>query len=213
MTKLDTLSNLLSDAAERAALYLEGISERRVAPDQAALDRLSKLAGPLPAQSKDAAAVIRLLDDVGSPATVATTGGRYFGFVVGGALPSTVAAHWLADAWDQNACLHDLSPVGAYVEEVVLGWLLDLLELPNSSAGALVTGAQMANFTCLAAARHSILQQAGWDVEADGLHGAPPITIVVSEEVHATVLKALALLGLGTRQQSFRGPTQLGGCE
>jgi glutamate/tyrosine decarboxylase-like PLP-dependent enzyme len=141
--------------------------------------------------------VLCLLDEVGSPATVASAGGRFFGGVVGGALPVTVAANWLAAAWDQNACLFDFSPVSAYLEDVALGWLVRLLELPPNSGGAFVTGTQMADVTALAAARGSVLRAVGWDVEEDGLAGAPPITVVVGEEVHATMLKALRLLGLG----------------
>jgi glutamate/tyrosine decarboxylase-like PLP-dependent enzyme len=151
----------------------------------------------MPAQGEDTDEILRRLDDFGSPATMATAGGRFFGFVMGGALPATVAAHWLADAWDQNACLHDSSPVTAHLEEVVAEWMLQLLGLPTDSGFAIVTGAQMANFTALAAARRSVLTRIGWDVDRDGLFGAPPITVIVGEEVHATVLKALALLGLG----------------
>jgi glutamate/tyrosine decarboxylase-like PLP-dependent enzyme len=189
---------ILTNAAERALSYLENANHRRVFPSDDALQNLIRLAGPVPERPEDLSEIIKLLDDAGSPATVATMGGRYFGFVVGGALPVAVAAHWLADAWDQNACLHVLSPVAAYLEEVVLGWLLDLLGLPKDCGGAFVTGAQMANFTCLAAARHAVLERAGWNVESDGLNGSPSINVVVGEEVHATVLKALALLGLGT---------------
>jgi glutamate/tyrosine decarboxylase-like PLP-dependent enzyme len=201
---------ILPNSAERALRYLENINDRRVFPAQEALAGLARLGGTVPEKPEDMAAIIQLLDEVGSPATVATTGGRYFGFVVGGALPATVAAHWLADAWDQNACLHALSPVAAYLEEVVLRWLLDLLGLPAECGGAFVTGAQMANFTCLAAARHAVLEQAGWNVELDGLNGAPPITVVVGEEVHATVLKALSLLGLG-RNRVMRVPADAQG--
>jgi glutamate/tyrosine decarboxylase-like PLP-dependent enzyme len=197
---------VLSEAAGRALQYLEQVRSRRVFPSEEALAQLKRLGGQLPEHPEDPLSVLQLLDEAGSPATVANTGGRYFGFVVGGAMPVTVAAHWLAGAWDQNASLYALSPVGAYLEEVALNWLLDLLRLPLSSAGAFVTGAQMANFTCLAAARHAVLQQAGWDVENDGLSGAPPITLVVGEGVHATVLKALALLGLG-RNRVQRVPT------
>jgi glutamate/tyrosine decarboxylase-like PLP-dependent enzyme len=188
---------LLSDAAERANQYLEAVPGRRASPALEAIENLPRLGGPLPEQGEDPAAVLGLLDRIGSPATVASTGGRFFGFVTGGALPATVAAHWLADVWDQNACLYALSPIGVHLEEIVLGWVLDLLGLPATCAGAFVTGAQMANFTALAAARHAVLEQAGWNVEADGLNGAPPITVLVGGEVHVTVLKALALLGLG----------------
>ncbi|MGB2625592.1 MAG: aminotransferase class V-fold PLP-dependent enzyme [Candidatus Acidiferrum sp.] len=130
-------------------------------------------------------------------AIVAGMGGRFFGGVIGGSLPITVAAHWMADAWDQNACLFEISPISAYLEEIVLGWLLDLFDLPKSAGGALVTGTQMADVTALAAARTSLLGNIGWDVEGDGLFGAPPINVVVGDEVHATMLKALALLGFG----------------
>jgi glutamate/tyrosine decarboxylase-like PLP-dependent enzyme len=191
---------VLKDAAERAIRYLEGIRDRSVFPSQDALTNLSRLGGQLPDRGEEASSIIGALDEFGSPATVATMGGRYFGFVVGGALPSSVAAHWLADAWDQNACLYALSPVAAYLEEVALSWLADLLQLPAGCAGSFVTGGQMANFTCLAAARRAVLERAGWDVENDGLFGAPPITVVVSEETHATILKALALLGLGRKR-------------
>jgi len=201
---------LLSDAARRAIRYLEQVEQRPVFPSQSAIDNLKQLGNALPDEGEPASTTLALLDEFGSPATVATTGARYFGFVVGGALPATVAANWLAVAWDQNACLSTLSPVAAYLEEVALKWLLDLLQLPPTSAGAFVTGAQMANFTCLAAARHSVLSRAGWDVEADGLFHAPPITVIVGEEVHATMLKALALLGLG-KKRVIRVPTDAQG--
>lgn len=197
MSNENARRELLSEAAERAIRYLDRIQARAVFPSEEALHNLTRLGGSLPDRGEAPSSVLRLLDELGSPATVATAGGRYFGFVVGGALPSSVAAHWLADAWDQNACLYDLSPVGAYVEEVALNWILDLLHLPSQSGGAFVTGAQMANFTCLAAARHAVLRRAGWDVESDGLFNAPPVTVIVGEEAHVTVLKALSLLGLG----------------
>ena len=201
---------ILGDAAGRGAAYLRRIPERRVGPSRQAVDELRRLGGPLPEQGEDAEFVSELLDECGSPATVATTGGRFFGFVVGGALPVTVAANWLAGAWDQNACLHVLSPVAARCEEIVLGWLIDLLRLPGGCGGAFVTGATMANFTALAAARHATLMHAGWSVEEDGLFGAPPITVAVGEEAHVTLLKALALLGLG-RNRIVRVPADAQG--
>ena len=149
--------------------------------------------------------LLALLDEAGSPATVATAGGRYFGFVIGGSLPAALAANWLAGAWDQNAGLAAASPVAARLEAVALRWLLDALGLPADAGGGFVSGATMANFSGLAAARHVILQSAGWDVEADGLFGAPPITVVVGEEVHVSLLKALSLLGLG-RERVLRVP-------
>jgi glutamate/tyrosine decarboxylase-like PLP-dependent enzyme len=188
---------LLTEAFQRSLGYLNTVQRRHVGVRREAVDRLSVLGGPLPAFGEDSQSTLKLLDEVGSPATMAIMGGRFFGGVIGGGLPVTVAAHWLADAWNQNACLFDLSPVSAYLEEVVIAWLVDLLQLPAESRGALVTGTQMADVTALAAARSAVLAKAGWNAESAGLFGAPPITVIVGEEVHATMLKALALLGLG----------------
>jgi len=151
-----------------------------------------------------------MLDEIGTPATVSTAGRRFFGFVAGGALPAALAANWLAAAWDQNASMVVLSPVGAALEDVVLGWLRQLFRLPAGSGGALVTGGTMANFTSIAAARHALLAAVGWDVEAQGLFGAPPITVVVGEEVHISMLKALGLAGLG-RERVVRVPADAQG--
>jgi glutamate/tyrosine decarboxylase-like PLP-dependent enzyme len=190
-------SRLLRSAAERAIRYREGVNDRPVAPRPESVSRLSELGGTLPRQPADAETILALLDEIGSPATVAAAGGRYFGFVNGGSLPATLAANWLAGAWDQNACLSVMSPVAIALEEIALRWLIDVLGLPAQCGGAFVTGATMANFTGLAAARHFVLKNAGWDVEAQGLFGAPPITVVVGAEAHPTVLKSLGLLGLG----------------
>ena len=187
-------------AARRALAYLQGIASRRVAPTPSAVQHLEDLGGPLPDSPSDMQAVLDLLDRIGSPATVATAGGRYFGFVNGGALPASVAATWMASVWDQNAALRAMSPVAAALEDVTLQWVCELLQLPASCGGAIVTGATMASFTGLAAARHALLERAGWDVESDGLFGAPPLTVVVSEEVHVSLLKALGMLGLGRRR-------------
>jgi glutamate/tyrosine decarboxylase-like PLP-dependent enzyme len=197
---------LFLDAASRGAAYLDGVRERSVAPTAAAVAQLSGLDGPLPITGTDPEAVLALLDEVGSPGTVANAGGRYFGFVNGGALPIARAANVLAAAWDQNGALRVMSPVAARLEEIALRWMLELLALPASSSGGFVTGATMASFTCLASARHALLERAGWDVEARGLFGAPELTVVVSDEVHVSVLKALALLGLG-RDRVTRVPT------
>ena len=132
-------------------------------------------------------------------------GRRYFGFVIGGSLPAALAANWLAGAWDQCPGLFAASPIGTVLEEVSLGWLLDVLKLPAGSGGAFVTGATAANFTALAAARHAVLERAGWDVEADGLFGAPPITVIVGDEAHPSLIKALGMLGLG-RSRVVRVP-------
>jgi glutamate/tyrosine decarboxylase-like PLP-dependent enzyme len=197
MPNPDPTSDLLELAAERGIRYRAELDTRLVAPPPEAVERLAVLGGPLPETPQPPEQVFALLDEIGSPATVATAGGRYFGFVTGSSLPVTVAANWLAAAWDQNAGLYVMSPVAAELETIALGWLLDILGLPAESGGAFVTGATMANFTALAAARHAVLRRVGWDVEADGLFGAPPITVVVGAEAHTTLHKALALLGLG----------------
>lgn len=199
------MRDLLHDAAGRAARYLENVGERPVFPPEAAVAGLEALAGPLPAGPSDPADTLRRLDEVAGPATVASAGGRYFGFVTGGALPATVAAAVLAAAWDQNAGMTVMSPATTRLEEVALGWAAELLGLPAGCAGALVTGATMANFSGLAAARRALLLRRGWDVEREGLFGAPPLTVVVGEEVHVSLLKALGMLGLG-RERVVRVP-------
>jgi glutamate/tyrosine decarboxylase-like PLP-dependent enzyme len=167
---------------------------------------LTALGGPLPEAPADPAEVLALLDDIGSPASVASAGGRYFGFVIGGTLPAALAANWLAGAWDQNAYLQVMSPVAARLEEIVLAWMMELLGLPAGSGAGFVTGTTMANFTALAAARSALLHRAGWNVEEDGLFSAPPLHVVVGEEVHVSLLKALSMLGLG-RSRVTRVPT------
>lgn len=191
------MKKLLAETAARAERYISTLDSRGVVPLPENVARLNALGGPFPQEPCDPAAVIALLDDFGSPATVATTGPRYFGFVIGGALPAALAANWLAGAWDQNASLTVMSPIAARIEEIAAEWLLDVLGLPAGCATGFVTGATMANFTCLAAARHALLDRAGWNVEDQGLFGAPEITVVVGVEVHVSVLKALAMLGFG----------------
>jgi glutamate/tyrosine decarboxylase-like PLP-dependent enzyme len=188
---------LLRDAAERATRYLTNLDLRPVAPTAAAEARLAELGGELPAGTTDPRAVLALLDEIASPATVASAGGRYFGFVIGGTLPAALAASWLASAWDQNAFLTTTSPAAAALESIALRWLLELFGLPASAGGAFVTGATMANFSALAAARRALLLRAGWDVDENGLAGGPELRVVVGEEAHPTVRKALGLLGLG----------------
>ena len=199
------MHDLLSMTATRALAYLDKLGSRGVMPTPEALARLAELGGPLPATPSDPAEMIALLDKIGSPATIASTGGRYYGFVVGGALPAALAANWLAAAWDQNAGMTVLSPVSAALEEITQRWLLDLLALPAESGVGFVSGATMANLSGLAAARHAVLKRAGWDVESQGLFGAPPISVVVGDEVHVSVLKALSVLGLG-RERLVRVP-------
>lgn len=196
---------LLKRAAHAAEEYLEGVDARSVAPSSAAIAGLKALCGPLPPGPTGAEAVLHLLHEYGSPATVAKNNGRFFGFVNGGCLPAALAASWMVSAWDQNAAFFVQSPTAITLEEVALEWVRQLLGLPEGTGGAVVTGATMANFSSLAAARHALLTRAGWDVEADGLFGAPPITVVVGEEAHASVIKALGLLGMG-RNRVVRVP-------
>jgi glutamate/tyrosine decarboxylase-like PLP-dependent enzyme len=188
---------LLRDACARALAYLGGLAGRPVAPadgDVAALDRLDFA---LPGRGLDAASVLAMLDDYGSPGTVASGGPRYFGFVTGGALPIAQAAAWLTAAWDQNSALAVMSPTAAALNRVALRWVTELLGLPRGTGGGFVTGATMANATCLAAARDAVLTRHGWDAAGQGLAGAPPVTVVAGAQAHTTVRKALGLVGLG----------------
>ncbi|WP_020594387.1 pyridoxal phosphate-dependent decarboxylase family protein [Kiloniella laminariae] len=202
--------DLLNIARERAERYLTEIDARRVFPDEAAMTGLEEFEEIFPEQGTTGGQVLELLDRSGAPATVASAGRRYFGFVVGGTLPVTVGANWLATAWDQVASSKVTSPVMDKIEQVTSGWLLDVLDLPRESVVGYVTGATMATFTALAAARHKLLARQGWDVEARGLFGAPEIKVVVSDEVHVTVLKALSLLGFG-KERVVRVPTDANG--
>jgi len=197
--------DLLQDAASRATRYLDDVRQRRVSPSPDALREMQRFAVELQDDSIDAAKVLAELDTLGSPATVACTGGRYFGFVTGGALPAPLAANMLAAAWDQNSGLEVQSPIAAHLERVCRDWMIALLGLPAQTEIGFVTGATMANFTGLAAARHSVLRAQGWDVEAQGLFGAPPLTVVVGDEVHVSLMKGLGMLGLG-RERVVRVP-------
>ncbi|MFI5283369.1 MAG: pyridoxal phosphate-dependent decarboxylase family protein [Candidatus Dormibacterales bacterium] len=191
---------LLSRAADLAIDYLGDLTERPVGrpidPDPLRL----ALGGPLPDRGENPLAVIEGLNRDAGPGLVASAGPRYFGFVVGGSLRVTVATAWLAAAWDQNAATYPMSPAAAVVEEVTASWLRDLFGLPPASSVGFVTGATMANFTALAAARHAVLAHEGVDVEATGLFGAPPITVIVGSEAHATIFVALRMLGLGAER-------------
>jgi glutamate/tyrosine decarboxylase-like PLP-dependent enzyme len=198
--ELSKRDEILRQAAEMARKYALGIGQRRVAPSAKDLDSLAKFREPFPEAPSDPVQVIEMLDQIGSPATVATTGSRYFGFVNGGTLPASLAANWLAGAWDQNAALRVMSPVAAELEEVVLCWVSEALRLPEKCEGGLVTCATTANFTALVTARHALLDRAGWNVEDDGMFGAPPIEVVVGDGVHVSILKALSLAGFGKKR-------------
>jgi glutamate/tyrosine decarboxylase-like PLP-dependent enzyme len=197
-----TRARLLEDVAKRAVSYIDNLPKRRVGPAQSAIDALSAFTEPLPENPTDDLEIVRLLDELGSPATVASTSGRYFGFVTGGSLPSSLAANWLAGAWDQNCFLSVQSPIAAALEVVVLGWLREIFKLPASCGAGFVTGATMANFSCLAAARSALLRRVGWNVEEQGLFGAPELKVMVGGEVHVSALKALSMLGLGRSRAS-----------
>lgn len=190
--------DLLRRTAELAVQYLRSLPERQVKggyDDVAALR--SALVTELPETGEDPAQVIELLADVGGRAAVAMAGPRYFGFVIGGSLPAALAADWLTSTWDQNAVLYAAGPAAAVAEEAVGRWLLELFGLPPASGYGLVTGCQMAHFTCLAAARGAVLERAGWDVTGRGLFGAPEIAVVAGAEAHSTLFTALQYLGLG----------------
>jgi glutamate/tyrosine decarboxylase-like PLP-dependent enzyme len=188
----------LDAATDHARNYLAGLRERPVSA-RATLDELrTALAVPLPDEPVEPAMVVDDLAEAAEPGVVATGSPRYFGFVIGGALPAALAADWLAATWDQNAGLYACGPPAAVVEEVAGRWVLDLLGLPRSASFGFVTGGQMANFTALAVARHAVLARHGWDVEARGLSAAPPIRVLTSDLRHATIDRALRYLGLGT---------------
>lgn len=189
---------LLDIVKEYAVKYLDELPAKRAFPDEEALKQLESLSIPLPASPTNAEAVLEILNTVGSVNTVASNGARYFGFVFGGSLPAALAANWLAGAWDQNAVFKVSSPISAQIEKVAAGWLLNLLRLPEKSAVGFVTGTTMANFCGVLAARHSIYQRKGWDSKAKGINGAPPIRVVVGEEIHASMLRALIFAGFGT---------------
>jgi glutamate/tyrosine decarboxylase-like PLP-dependent enzyme len=195
----DRFESLLGRAHAHASDYLRDQPERHVGARASREELLATLQVPLPQQGEEGGAVIDLLAAQAERGAIASGSPRYFGFVIGGSYPVALAADWLAAAWDQNAGIYATSPLVAVVEEVAGAWLLDLFDLPRESEAGFVTGCQMASFTCLAAARHGVLRQVGWDVEADGLGGAPRVNVIASAESHVTIDVALRYLGFGTR--------------
>lgn len=192
------MDEVLFDIAQEKALdYLANVYGRRVFPDEAAIAGLAAFDEPLGQEPQDALGTIQLLNRVGSPATVATGGGRYFGFVTGGSLPVATAADWLVTAWDQTGTMPVSSPVAAKLEAVAGRWVREILGLPDEAVTGFVTGASIGNLVALAAARRHLLMRSGYDVDAQGLSGAPEIRIVAGTEVHSTVLKMLSILGFG----------------
>jgi glutamate/tyrosine decarboxylase-like PLP-dependent enzyme len=203
---MDDRERALRRAADLGLEYLAGLAERHVGPRAEAAEIRERLPTALPEGPLDAVAVVEELAAAVEPGLVASVGPRYFGFVVGGALPAAAAADWLTGAWGQNAVVHALSPAAAAVEETAGAWMLELLDLPRDASVGLPTGAGLGNAVGLAAGRHAVLEREGWDVEASGLYGAPEITVVIGEEAHATLLTALQYLGLG-RDRVVRVPT------
>ena len=191
--------------AQLAQNYLSANAGAPVYPTPEAIAALQQFDTPLQQDAVDATEVLTMLDELGSPASVRSTGGRYFGFVIGGTLPAALSAKLMATVWDQNAAMVNSSPVAAKLEDVAGKWLIDLFNFPPDTGFGFVTGDTMANFTALAAARHQVLKNAGWDAEANGLFGAPQISVIVGDEVHVSVLKALSMLGLG-RDRIIRVP-------
>jgi len=188
---------LLARAAELAAGFLDGVGERPVRASATRAELLASLGGPLPDAGEAPEAVLEHLARDAEPGVIGIAGPRYFGFVIGGSLPAALAADWLTSTWDQNAGIYAAGPAASVVEEVVGAWLIDLFGLPGGTSFGLTTGCQMAHVTCLAAARHKVLADRGWDVEADGLAGSARIDVVVGAEAHATIGTALQYLGLG----------------
>lgn len=196
----DIVTHLLPIVERQLSEWFEALSSRPVTASITAAELRRRLGGPLRSEGDGAELVLESLGRVGQAGTVASTGPRYFGFVIGGNLPAALAADWLVSTWDQNSTLYAMSPLVSAVEQITGEWLLDLAGLPATMSFGFVTGCQMANFTALAAARHRVLENAGWNVEADGLFGAPPVDVVMSEEAHYTIAMALRLLGLGANR-------------
>jgi len=194
---VDETRDLLRRTAELAADYLETLGERPVFPEVTPGQLRAALGGPLPDEPVPPEQVVEELAAGAEPGVVAIGSGRYFGFVIGGALPAALAADWLTSAWDQNAGLYVGGPSASVVEQVTREWLVELLGLPADASAGFVTGTQMAHVTALAAARWHVLDAVGWDVGAKGLNGAPPLRVIVGEKGHVTVDRALRLLGLG----------------
>ena len=188
---------LLAYVANRVSAYQRGVGERPVYARAAGAELAAMVGGPLPDGPGDPAEAVHQLADAVDAGSLAATGPRYFGFVVGGAMPATIAADWLAAGTDLNGAVYVLSPISAVIEDIAAGWLRDILGLPAGASAGFTTGGMTANFTALAAARHQVLAKAGWDVEADGLHGAPQVHVVVGAERHATIDASLRYLGLG----------------
>ena len=196
----EAIPDLLRSVQQHAASWFENLPTRPVRATASSDELRKTLGGPLPENGTPSATVIEALANAGATGTVASAGSRYFGFVVGGSLPAALAADWLVSTWDQNAGIFALSPLTSTIEQITGAWLREIAGLPATMSFGFVTGGHMANFTSLACARHSVLRKVGWDVEADGLNGAPPVDVIVNDEAHYTIFVALRLLGLGANR-------------
>lgn len=192
--------SLFEEAKKYAYEYIDTIDEKRVFPSNEAIENLDKFNEPIPESPSNASDILKMLHTYGSSAAIPQTGGRYFGFVNGGAIPVSLAAKWLSDVWDQNSALYVISPIASKLEEICEGWLVDLFGLPQGTCAGFVSGSSTAIFCGLAAARNELLKRAGWNVNEKGLFGAPNIRVVLGEQAHSSVFKALALLGLGNER-------------
>jgi glutamate/tyrosine decarboxylase-like PLP-dependent enzyme len=190
--------------------YLNNLNNRKIYPAKENLENLKTFIEPIPENYTDPVKIIESLHRFGSPATSAITGRRYFGSVTGGSQPVALAANLLAETWDQNAALEVTSPVSAKIEEVVSKWLVEILPVPKESVVGFTSGVTIANLTSLAVARYHVLKKIGWDIQKDGLHHAPQINIVLSEEAHGSLLKALSILGFG-RERFIKVPVDAQG--
>lgn len=204
---LDTKNRkrLLTNASKMGIHFLESLAQRRAFPSAEDLEKLESFVEPIPDEPTDPELTLWMLNEIGSKGTVANAGGRYFGFVIGGSNPVSLAANWLASAWDQNSGLEVTSPIGSTLEKVCSKWLTEILPVSKDAVAGFVTGVTVANFCGLAAARHSLLMKQDWDVQANGLFGAPEIKVVISEDAHGSLKKALSLVGFG-RERVIKVP-------
>lgn len=194
----DRFSSLLDKARQFAGEYIDALEDRPVFPGEASLQAMNVLDEPLPENPSEPLTALKLLHETGSPASVAQTSGRYFGFVNGGMIPVGLAAKWLADVWDQNTAHYVMSPINSRLEEICECWIVSLLRLPESTAAGFVSGTTIANFSGLCAGRNELLRRRGWDVVKKGLYGAPRIRVIVGADAHAAVYKSISMLGLGS---------------
>ena len=195
---LEQLPLLLDRARHFAGQYIDSLEERPVFPDEKSLRAMEALVEPLPENPSDPFLVLDRLQEIGAPAVVTQTAGRYFGFVNGGILPVGLAARWMADVWDQNTAHYVMSPLNSRLEEICERWIVSLLGLPEETAAGFVSGTTIANFSGLCAGRNELLRRRGWDVARKGLYGAPRISVVAGADAHAAVHKSISMLGLGS---------------